>query len=608
MRYVFFFLHLFLIVLIIVLAQRSHYKFQGGFFMLKNYLRFLQYAKGYHLWLMIFIVGGLVRFLLPLTTPLFQKYVIDEVINSKIPITSKEELLLWLAGISIGVYLVLRKKLETLRFRASFKIHSVMSKRIKQQAFSKLYELDKSFYSERTSGSIVSVFQDITKTKDILGSILITIWIDTTGLLFVLVALIQMYAKMAWLPMLFVGFLFWVQISAARRSHTLTHSISEQTAETNGFILERVQGVETAKSFRMKKIDEANFAKHLEVSESLSETHASLLGNSTAWINTLADFGPQVILLIGGYLVLQGDMTLGTLVAFVAYMQQLKQPVQRLVDVFPKLTTSSVALERIFAFLDTTSHIKEKDQSIELKSVSNSILFENVFFGYKKDEHILKDFSLHLEAGKHYGLVGTSGSGKSTLLQLLTRSYDVQEGRLLLDGLDIREVSLDSLRSNIGIVSQEPTLFKGTIRDNIRMGKWDATEEEILAASYRAHCHEFIRSLPDGYNTVIGEKGNTLSGGQRQRISLARVFLKNPPLIILDEATSALDNETERYIQRSVEEFTRGKTVITVAHRLTTVQNADCIFVMSEGTVVEEGTHKELLLQHGVYHELCAAQ
>jgi ATP-binding cassette subfamily B protein len=319
----------------------------------------------------------------------------------------------------------------------------------------------------------------------------------------------------------------------------------------------------------------------------------------------------MILLLViasGGYFVYSGRISVGELVAFLFYVKIFVEPIVRLVRLNEQIQRALAGLERFYEFMDTRPDIKDSPGAVSPGRVKGDVEFRDVTFSYNGDEAVLKDFNLKVEAGDTIALVGPSGVGKSTLCSLIPRFYDVKEGAILVDGRDIRELKLRELRENIGIVQQDVFLFTGTVRENIAYGKPDASEEEIMEAAKNANAHDFIMQLPNGYDTGVGEKGVKLSGGQKQRISIARVFLKNPPILILDEATSSLDNESERIIQESLERLSKNRTTFVIAHRLSTIQHAKEIIVMSEQGIEEKGNHVELLQRGGLYARLYSAQ
>ncbi|MDK3156750.1 ABC transporter ATP-binding protein [Kamptonema cortianum] len=318
--------------------------------------------------------------------------------------------------------------------------------------------------------------------------------------------------------------------------------------------------------------------------------------------------GGLIVWYFGGRQVIDGDITLGTLMAFFGYLGLFYAPLSSLTMLSNWLTRFLTAAQRIFEILDAKPRIVESDQPVTMEKIKGHIVFENVWFGYEPLNPILKDVSFEIKPGEMIGIVGKSGSGKSTLVNLLCRFYDVNQGRVLVDGMDVRQIRRRDLSRNVGLVLQEPFLFRGSVAENIAYGRPDATFEEIMAASKGANCHEFIINLPQGYDTRVGERGAGLSGGERQRISIARALLCDPAILVLDEATSAVDTESERHIQEALNVLTRDRTVIAIAHRLSTLRDANRIFVVDGGRIAESGTHHELLSARGIYHRLVQIQ
>jgi len=318
--------------------------------------------------------------------------------------------------------------------------------------------------------------------------------------------------------------------------------------------------------------------------------------------------GPAIIWLGGGWLAVTKGLEVGTIVAFIAYLARLYGPASSLIGIQVQIVSAFAVFERIFDYLDMEPEVPQRPDAIDLRTSRGAIDFDHVRFSYVKDRWALDDVSFRVEPGQLAAFVGPSGAGKTTILQLVPRFYDPQAGRVLIDGHDVRDLTLDSLRRNIGVVTQETFLFHATIAENLRYGKPDATDDELIAATKAANLYGLIRSLPDGLATVVGERGHKLSGGERQRLAIARVLLKDPRILMLDEATSSLDSTSEALIQAALEPLMEGRTSIVVAHRLSTILRADVIYVVDRGRIVESGKHADLLRRDGLYAELYRAQ
>lgn len=331
---------------------------------------------------------------------------------------------------------------------------------------------------------------------------------------------------------------------------------------------------------------------------------AKLMGTLSPVIEFIAALGVTAIIWFGGRSVIGGDITAGSLVAFLVYAINISNPIKRIARVLGSIQKALAAAERVFYIMDLTDTIPQKPDAITLPSVEGNVEFRHVSFAYNKGETILHDVSFSAKPGQAIALVGPSGAGKSTVASLLPRFYDVTEGAIFVDGHDVRDVTLASLREQVGIVPQETNLFNDTVYNNILYGRLDATRDEVIAAAKAANADEFIQQLPKGYNTQLGDRGVNISGGQRQRISIARAILKNPRILILDEATSALDTESERIVQEALDRLMVGRTSFVIAHRLSTIQNAAKIIVLDKGSIVEEGTHQQLMAKHGLYAHL----
>ena len=379
----------------------------------------------------------------------------------------------------------------------------------------------------------------------------------------------------------------------------------ERIADINSQIEDSLSGIRVVKSFanekeEMKKfkVGNDNFVAAKKLSYRYMGIYHSGLGAMTTLITV-------VVVLVGVNMMLSGGVLIADLLTFLLYITNFTDPVKKLVQFTEQFQNGYTGFERFLEILSIAPDIDDKPDAIELTNVKGDIEFRNVSFQYEEqNETVLNHINLKVDAGNYVALVGPSGAGKTTLCSLIPRFYEVSEGEILVDGIDIRDLKLDSLRNHIGIVQQDVYLFAGTIMDNIRYGRPEATDEDVIKAAKYANAHEFIMSFPDGYDTDIGQRGVKLSGGQKQRLSIARVFLKNPPILIFDEATSALDNESEKVVQESLEELAKNRTTFVIAHRLTTIRNAQKILVLTEEGIAESGTHEELLEKKGIYESL----
>jgi subfamily B ATP-binding cassette protein MsbA len=430
------------------------------------------------------------------------------------------------------------------------------------------------------------------------------VWIEMIVLIFVIGVMAALQVKLTLLAAGLVGFQFVLAHLLSKKLKMTTSEMMKYRSVLNGFIFEKIQGAFLSKLFSTEKKDNEELDRHLSQYEHLTDGQAKINALSLAAVNVLSDATPFIVVLAGSMFVINGNLSLGALIAFFAYVDRMRSPVSALVQAFPAIAEGSVALKRIFEFFDTPVTVKERERTVPFDAFQDSMMFRNVSFSYNPDHEVIKNMSFTLRKGRTYAFVGESGGGKSTILQLLTRMYDPDQGEIRIDGIDLKDLSIADIRNQMGIVTQDNFLYSSSVKENIRLAKPDAGEDEVIDAAKKAYAHDFICSLPNGYDTEIGERGVKLSGGQRQRIALARVFLKNPAIILLDEATSALDNESEQLVQKSIHEAGREKTIIMVAHRLSTVRNADTIFVIRNGTIIEKGSHNELMKLGGYYKEL----
>jgi ABC-type multidrug transport system fused ATPase/permease subunit len=581
----------------------------GGTVLVKNQT-LLSYAKKEAKLYTLSFVGSLFRFLIPLFVPLIMRYILDDLLqNSGLSTSQKLHQLFLIAAVVLAIFILIRMPMEYVRQYFMHTANNNMLKALRKDIFRKIHQLDAKYFADHRSGEIgTRFFDDIEKVRGLLTAAFSNVWIETTVLVFVISVMLTMNTELTALATGLVAFQFILAHMLSKRFKKSTKNMMNYRSVLNGFIFEKIQGAYLAKLFASQARDQEELDEHLAHYEVLTDKQAKLNAIMLSGVNVLSDMTPFVVVLVGSVFVVHGGVTLGSLVAFFAYVDKLRSPVAALVQAFPAITEGYVALQRIFDFLRIPQEIQEQQDPVQLQQFSKGITFQNVTFAYTDQNPVIRNLSFSIEKGKTYAFVGESGGGKSTIVQLLLRMYDVQEGKVLIDGINIKDYALASLREHMGVVTQDTFLYSSSIKDNIRIAKLDATDEEIVTAAKKAFAHDFICHLADGYDTEIGERGIKLSGGQRQRIALARVFLKNPSLIILDEATSALDNESEKWVQESINRFDKDKTVIMIAHRLSTIVNADTIFVLKQGRIVESGTHETLLKANGYYKELYSKQ
>lgn len=480
---------------------------------------------------------------------------------------------------------------------------------LRLDAYHHLQELELAYFEERSTGGLMSVLSDdINQLERFLNSGANDILQVAATVVIIGGSFFILAPSVAFASMLPIPFIIWGGFAFQKLLAPHYAEVREKVGFLNSRLANNISGITTIKSFTAEDYENSRLAAESEAYK-ISNTKAIKL--SAAFIPLirmliLAAF--TTLLFLGGLATHSGNISVGTYSVMLFLIQRLMWPLTRLGDTFDQYQRAMASVNRVMDLLDTPIAIPTGKISLPVESVRGEIKFNNVNFAYKDRQRIIKNLSLHIPAGKTIGIVGSTGSGKSTLVKLLLRLYEVPYGTITLDGHDIQQLNLRDLRRNIGLVSQDVFLFHGTVADNIAYGTFDATDREIIMAAKIAEAHEFITRLPQGYETIVGERGQKLSGGQRQRIAIARAVLKNPPILILDEATSAVDNETEAAIQRSLERITVDRTTIAIAHRLSTIRNADCIYLMEHGELVESGSHEELLSKNGVYASLWRVQ
>ncbi len=480
---------------------------------------------------------------------------------------------------------------------------------IREALYRHLQKLSLSYFDKRKTGNIMSnLTNDVTALQTAIAGNLISFVQEAVILIGSLGSMLLLYWKLTLLTLVIVPLVVFTIRFFGSRLRGAGHRVQGKMADITALLEESVSGIRIIRSFNREEFEIERFMEQNDSNFWALMSTVRLTALLTPFIQFFAAIAVTAIIWYGGMSVIDGEMTAGSLIAFLIYAINLANPVRRISEIYGDIQKSLAAADRVFETLDTEPDVKEKPDAIELPKVQGEICFNHVDFSYDEDHPALIDFNLDVKPGEVVALVGPSGAGKSTVTNLLPRFYDVTDGSITIDGTDIRDVTFSSLRQQIGLVPQETMLFNASIRENILYGRLDATDEEIELAAKAANAEEFILQLPQGYDTLVGDRGNSLSGGQRQRIAIARAILKDPRILILDEATSALDTESEKIVQVALERLMEGRTSIAIAHRLSTIRDADKIVVIDHGRIVEEGTHTELLNKGGLYAHLHAVQ
>lgn len=567
------------------------------------YLRILSYIKPYMHRLIFAMFCTIMAASGNLYIPWIIKDMIDEVLADK-----NGTMLNWIAASIIAIFVVRGLFWYGQNYLMSYVGQSVIID-IRAAVFKKLQRLSVSFYDKNKTGTIMSY---VTNDVNALQSAMVenTIEMITEG--FILIGSVVAMIYLDWRLTLFTVCTFpvvlWFMEFFGKKIRKTGGRIQECTADITSVLQESVASARVIKSFVREDYEVDRFDVENRANFRANMKNAQLMATLTPVVELVAAIGVTMIIWYGGNNVINGTITAGSLVAFLTYAVNISNPIKRLTRVIGNIQKALAAAQRVFMIIDMPEEIAESRDAKQLPEVSGKVEFQNVSFAYDDKGNVITDLSFSVKPGEVIAIVGPSGAGKSTIANLLPRFYDVNKGDIKIDGHSVREVTLDSLREQVGIVPQETMLFNGSVYNNILYGRLDATKEEIEAAAKAANAHDFIMQLTDGYETKLGDRGVNLSGGQRQRIAIARAILKNPRILILDEATSALDTESERVVQEALDRLMVGRTSFVIAHRLSTVKNADKILVLEKGNLVESGTHDELLALDGLYAHLYKIQ
>ncbi|MCL6573018.1 MAG: ABC transporter ATP-binding protein/permease [Bacillus sp. (in: Bacteria)] len=578
---------------------------------LSSIRRYLHFVKPYRFQIIGTIIIGVIKFSIPLIIPMLIKYIVDDIVGSStMSHDEKIDKLMLIMGVMIVVFVVLRPPIEYYRQYFAQWTSSKILYDIRDTMYTHIQKLSFKYFSNTRAGDIISrVINDVEQTKSFVISGLMNLWLDIATIIIAIIIMLTLNTKLTIVSvLLFPLYAFSIKYFFGNL-RKLTRERSQALAEVQSYLHERVQGMPVIKSFAIEEYEQGQFDKQNKNFLNKALKHTSWNAKAFSAVNTITDIAPLIVIGYSAYLVIQQELSLGTMVAFFAYVEKLYNPLRRLVNSSTTITQSFASMDRVFEFLDEKYDIVDAPDARVCNVVKGNIAFENVQFTYdEKEKMILHDINLQVTRGETIAFVGMSGGGKSTLVSLIPRFYDVTKGRITLDGVDIRQFKVQTLRDKIGVVFQDNILFSESVKDNILLGKPGASDEEVYEAAKAANADEFILNLSEGYDTKVGERGVKLSGGQKQRVAIARVFLKNPPILILDEATSALDLESEHLIQESFEVLAKDRTTFIVAHRLSTITHANRIILIEHGQIKEVGTHDELMKKQGNYYKLFQVQ
>lgn len=571
---------------------------------MKALLRVLRYVAPYRFLAIVTLLCAGLTTALDLVPPWLVKVIIDDVIGTKQPAILPAVLVV------LVITYVMKNVTASLRIRFNNTLEQRVVHDLRAQVFGALQRLSISYYENRSTGEIMSrVVNDTEHVERIFIDGLEGMLTASLTLIGIMTMLFVLNWKLALLSLIPVPVLIVSATQFTKRVHSYYHQIRQGAAELNAYLQDALSGIRETMGFNQQSYEEARFSR-LSHGYSQSNLQAMYLWSLySPGMILVGSLGTLLILWYGTGEVLAGSLTVGELVMFLSYLALFYVPINQIHSVNHMLQHALAASERVFDVLDAQPEVQDRPQAaLPVGRLAGLVQFDHVGFRYRDDVPVLEDVQFTVSAGERIALVGPSGAGKSTILKLLMRFYDVRGGAVTIDGYDVRDLPLQFLRAQIGLVQQEPFLFNGTVRDNIAYGDLEAGQDKIEAASRSARAHDFIMDLPEGYDTWIGERGVKLSVGQKQRVAIARVLLKDPPIVIFDEATSNIDTETEVKIREALHVLTKGRTTFIIAHRLATLHDVDRIIVVDRGRIVEEGTHEQLILRSGVYAGLYEAQ